>query len=305
MAYLEQEGYITRPHTSAGGVPSDKGYRYYVESLGSVRLPLDEQRLVSHLFHQVEGEMEQWLTLAARLMARLAQNMAVVSMPKAAACHLQRLELVALQGSRALLVLILRSARVGRQLITFDEAVSQSRLALITDKLNAAYAGLTRPQIVAKEMELSPTEQLITDSLVKIMKAEDEQSYEEPYLDGLHFMLGQPEFTHGHRIQGLMEMVEQRSLLKVIVPRELGSREVRVIIGGENSDETIRDCSVVIGRYGLPGEAVGTVGIIGPTRMAYPRAISTVGYLSAVLSGLVAELYGREISDRLSQNDTN
>ena len=292
MAHLEQEGYIIRPHPSAGSIPSDKGYRYYVETLTDIELPLAEQRLISHLFHQVERELEEWLRLAAALTARFVQNVAVVTMPKPTNCRFKHIELVALQNSLALVVLVLRGARVKQQLIIFDQVITQPELTTTANKLNAAYSGLTRPQILAKATGLSTTEQQVTDCLLKIMQAEDEQEYEEPYLDGLHFMINQPEFALSHRVLALMELIEQRNLLKAIIPPELASHGVQIIIGKENKAEVIRDYSVVIRQYGLPDEAVGTIGIVGPTRMPYARAISTVGYLSSVLSELVAELYG-------------
>ena len=294
MAYLEHGGYITRPHPSAGGVPLDKGYRYYVESLGSINLPLAEQHLVSHLFHQVEGELEEWLRLAATLIAQLAQNVAVVSMPKPADCRFKHMELVAIQDSLGLLVLVLHGAKVKQQLITFDEAVSQSKLTTISNKLNEAYSGLTHPQISEKGTDLSPTEQKLTDCLVKIMQVEDEREYGEPYLDGLHFMLGQPEFAQSQRMLALMELVDHRNLLKIIAPQEPTGKKVQVVIGEENEAEAIHDYSVVISRYGLADEARGTIGVIGPTRMPYARTISTISYISSVLGRLVAELYGRE-----------
>ncbi len=294
MAYLEQEGYITRRHPSSGSIPSDKGYRYYVESLSSIKLPPAEQRLISHLFHQVERELGEWLSLASTVTAQLAQNVAIVSMPKAVDCQFKHLEMVALQDSLALVVLILRGARVKQQLITFDQVISQLELTAIANKLNAACPGLSRQQILAKGMELSPIEQQITDCLLKIMETEEESGYEEPYLDGLHFMLSQPEFAHSQRMLALMELAEHRNLLRIIVPQELSSRWLQVIIGKENKAEIIRDYSVVISRYGLPEEAVGTIGVIGPTRMPYAHTIAVIGYLSLVLSGLVAELYGRE-----------
>jgi len=103
----------------------------------------------------------------------------------------------------------------------------------------------------------------------------------------------------------LMGLVEHKSLLKAIFPQELGIYEMRVVIGNENDTEAIRDCSVVISRYGLPGEAVGIIGVVGPTRMPYVRTISTVSYLSLVLGKLVAELYGRETSGETTTVDTN
>jgi len=294
MAHLEQEGYITRRHPSAGGIPSDKGYRYYVESLGNIELPLAEQHLVSHLFHQVERSLEEWLRLAAALVAQLAQNVAVVTMPKPADCRFKHVELIVLQDALALVILVLHGAKVKQQLITFDQVLSQSELTAIANKLNAAHSGLSYPQILAKGAELSPTEQQLTDCLLRIMQTEDEQEYEEPYLDGWHFMLSQPEFAHSQRMLGLMELVEQRDLLRIIVPAELAKEGVQVFIGKENKVEVIQDYSVVISRYGLSQEAIGTLGIVGPTRMPYARAISTVDYLASLLSHLVAELYGRE-----------
>jgi heat-inducible transcriptional repressor len=291
MAHLEREGYIIRLHPSAGSIPSDKGYRYYVESLNDVELPLAEQRLISHLFHQVEMDLDEWLMLAAALTAQMVQNVAVITMPKPADCQFQTLELVALQDSLALFVLILHGARVRQQLVTFDQAVSQPQLTVIANKLNAAYCGLNSSQISDKDIELSPVEQQVTDSVVNIMQAEDEQDYEELCLNGWHFMLNQPEFAHSHQMSPLMELVENRSLLRTILPHEPTSQGVQVIIGKENKAEVIHNYSVVINRYGLPDEAIGTISVLGPTRMPYARTISTINYLSSVLSGLVAELY--------------
>ncbi len=294
MAYLEQEGYLIRPHTSAGCIPSDKGYRYYVKSIENVKLPPAEERLISHTFHQAEQEIEAWLSLTATLLARLVQNVAVVSLPKSADCKLKHMELLALQESVALFVVVLHGARVKQKLITFEQPVSQATLTVTSNKLNTAYSGLTYRQIPEKDAELSPLEHQVTDHLIEIMQAEDRVGYEDPYLDGWHFMLNQPEFAHSDRMSTLMELVEQRSLLKVIVPEGLGKHTVHVIIGKENKETAIQNCSVVICRYGLPGEATGTIGVVGPTRMPYSRTIPTVYYLSSVLSELVAGLYGRE-----------
>ena len=305
MAHLEQEGYIIRSHPSAGSIPSDKGYRYYVESLTEVTLSSAEQRLVSHLFHQVEREIEKWLSLAATLIAQLAKNVAVVTIAKPIDCNFKHLELVALQDSLALVILVLRGAKVKQQLITFDQVVSQPELTAIANKLNAAYSGLTSRQISAKDIDLSLIGEQITDYLLKIMQAEDEQEYEEPYLDGLHFMLNQPEFAHSRQMLNLMELVEQRNLLKTITPKGLDSHRVQVVIGKENKVEAFHNYSVVISKYGIPEEAAGTIGVVGPTRMPYAHTISTVGYLSSVLSVLVAGLYERETPSGSTQHDTN
>ena len=293
MARLEEQGYITRSHPSAGSIPSDKGYRYYVESLTKFSLPLDEQRLISHLFHQVEREQEGWARLAATVMAQLTQNVALVTGPKPVDCRFKHLELITLQDSLILVVLILNGARVRQQILSLESATSQAELTVIANRLNGVYSNLTSSQILDKYVELSSVEQQVIDYVAKIMQAEDAE-HEEPYLEGWHFILNQPEFRRTNQLLDLMELVERRNLLRAIFPQGLGICEIRVVIGRENSTEAIHNCSVVISRYGLPGEAAGTIGVVGPTRMPYGRTMSTVSYLSVVLSRLVAELYGRE-----------
>jgi len=291
MSLLENEGYIIRAHHSAGSVPSDKGYRFHVESLKDISLSESEQRLFSHLFHQVERDLEKWLSLAATLLAQQAQNMAVITTPRPAGCRFKHMELLSLQDTMTLMVLVLHGARVKEQLITFDEAVPQSSLAIISNKFNAAFSGLNREQILEKESGFSPTEEQIKDVLSRIMQDENEQEYEEPYLDGFHFMLGQPEFTRSDRMRGLMELVEKRRLIKTIIPKELESHKVTVTIGMENEDETFHNYSIVTNKYGISNEAAGTVSVLGPTRMPYAHTITTVNYLSKILGELMSGLY--------------
>lgn len=294
MARLEDDGYIIRRHTSGGGIPSDKGYRYYVESLvreGGV--PVGEQRMISHLFHQVERELEQWTRLAAALLARMVQNIAIVTSPKAVESRFKHLELVALQEFLALLILILREAKLRQQLVAFDEAIFQEELTLISNKLNAAFKGLTRPQILAKSLELSPIEEKVTKAIAHIMEGEDEQRYEDPYIEGLGHILAQPEFASGQKILSLIEVLEGKRLVRFILPEMLAGEGVQVIIGAENREEAMRECSMVVTQYGIPSEASGALGVLGPTRMQYGRAISAVRFMGSLMSDLVAELHGR------------
>ncbi len=293
MARLEEAGYIIRPHHAAGSIPSDKGYRYYVNTLGGIELPVVEQRLISHLFHQVEQELEQWLSLAVTLIAQRVQNVAVVTRPRLPACQFKHLELVALQDYLALVILILRGAKVRQKLMSSDRAMSQPELTAMANELNEAYSGLSAYEIMATGKELAATEKRLTDCLLGMMKAEDKREYEEPYLDGLHFLLNQPEFNTGQRMMSLLDLVEQRKLAEVLIPEEL-DYGVQVIIGKENRAEIIQDYSVVISRYGLPDEALGTISVVGPTRMPYARAISAINYIAGMISALVAELYGKE-----------
>lgn len=302
MVQLEQEGFITRPHPSSGSVPSDQGYRQYVASIGNIKLPLTEQRRLSHLFHQVEGELDKWLRLAVTLVAQMVQNMAMVTMPKPEACRFKHLELVSLQDSLVLVILVLNGAKVRQQLLNLNQVMSQAELTAISNRMSDTYSGFTSSQIL-DEKRTAPIEQQLTDCLLRLMENEDEQESEEPYLDGLHLIFNQPEFAHDHRMAlTLMEMIEQRNLLKSILPSEPASGTVHVIIGKENRVDAIHDYSVVFNHYGLPDQVAGTISVIGPTRMPYARTIATIDYLSSLLSGLIATLYGRTSGD--SGDDT-
>jgi heat-inducible transcriptional repressor len=276
MMRLKQDGYIIQPHTSAGSVPSDKGYRHYVETLDDIRLPINQQRMINHLFHQVETRMEEWARLTATLLANLSQNMAIVATAKPDNC-------------------VLQGAVVRQQLTVFDQPVSQAELSMVSNKLNAMFTGLNNPQIQVKKTELSELEKSVSDCIMNIMKTEDEIEYEAPYLDGLQFIVNQPEFANSRQAATSLALTENKNLLRVILPDKLVGRGVHVIIGKENKSEAIQNYSVVISQYGLPGEAIGCIAVIGPTRMQYARSIASVDYLAEVLSGLIAWLYGRKI----------
>lgn len=295
MAYLEEAGYITRPHTSAGSVPLAKGYRHYVESLSKdLELPLEEQRHIRDSFNNVEEEVERWLKLAAAMMSRLVGNAALVTFPKSTKCRLKHLELVSLHEVLALLIMVISETVLKQQLLSFNQPVTQEQLTNIANKLNASYTGLTSTQIAAKQLGTTLEEQRITESVVDMMAAEDELEYHATYLEGLRLMLGQPEFIRKDRMLKIMEMMEARDWLKIMLHQQLKNTQIQVVIGEESHDEALKDLSIVLGHYGNPRKVRGAIGVIGPTRMDYRRAISTVGYMSNVLSYMLAGVCGED-----------
>jgi heat-inducible transcriptional repressor len=301
---LEKEGYIIRPHTSAGSIPSDKGYRFYVETLNNIRLPVNQQRLVGHLFHQIETRLGEWAKLTATILAYLSQNMAVVATAKAIRPVFKHLELLNLQDNTALIVLVLHGARVRQQLLTFTGAVSQEELSIASNKLNSLLTGLTSLQIEDQKLTtLSDAEKQAVDAVLAIMKAEDAVTYEETYMEGLQFIFNQPEFTGPQQALTLVDLIEQKNLMRLIHPHAFDEPGVHVIIGQENESRSIHNLSVILSQYGLPGEAVGCIAVIGPTRMHYINSIASVGYLSDVLTKLIARLYGKDKLPEAPQNN--
>jgi len=294
MVHLEELGYVTRPHHAAGCLPSDKGYRYYVETLTDIELPVEERLLINHLFYQAEKKLDEWLSLATALTAQMVQAVAVATPPRVLYCQFKHMELISIKDQVALIVLVLHGARIRQELLAFQSPVNQTELSGTSNKLNSLFAGLSREQVAGQSAELSGNEKIAAELVIKLMETEDLAETGEPFLDGFHFILGQPEFTRNYRLTSLVELAEQRKLVKSIIPQELTARGVQVVIGKENKSEAISNLSVVVSHYGIPQKAVGTLGVVGPTRMSYVRAISTVDYLSSVLSKLVAGLYNEE-----------
>ncbi|MCL2149760.1 MAG: heat-inducible transcriptional repressor HrcA [Dehalococcoidia bacterium] len=290
VARLEEEGYIVRPHYAAGSIPSDQGYRHYVSTLSPPQLPLEEQFLINHLFHQVEDKLEEWLNLAATLLARQTRSVAVVTAPRPAAARFKHTELVSLQPQLALAVLVLEGAKVHQQLIGLNEPHNQEGLSQLAASLNKKLTGLSTSRVRTVTAKLIESEKLVAQSILRMMEAGDKHAGREIFLDGWHYLLSQPEFSHSARLAGLMSMVEERRLIELMHTGKDAC--VQVFIGRENQAEAIKECSLLISSYGLPDEPLGTMAVVGPTRMAYQHAISVLGYIASLISVLVADLYG-------------
>jgi heat-inducible transcriptional repressor len=289
-AYLEREGYVIHPHHSAGSVPTDKAYRYYVELIGEeIELPRVERYLIHQISQEAKEELEQWLRTVAALLARLVRNLVVITTPKAACCRFKHLDLVALQDFMALLIVVLYEAKVRRQVLSFSRKVNQDELTKLANKLSSIYAGMTSSEISAKKEGFSSEERQISECLAEIVADEDKLEYGEPYLDGLCLLLNQPEFTNSPRMLKILEVLEGEDWLRNIFCQEFSRGGVKVVIGEENQEPALQDLSLVTSQYGVPDKASGIVGVIGPKRMDYAKAISSLNWLSTLLSNSVAE----------------
>lgn len=291
MAALEEEGYISRPYTSSGGVPLDKGYRFYVESISQGQeLSAEEQKHIRQLFDSAVDEYDRLLRLAAGTMARLVGNAAIVTLPRSPECRFRHLEAIFMHQYMTMLILLLSNAALRRQTISFDSPVGSEQLESATATLNREYAGLTKKQIADKRAELSDLEKKISVVICDIMDREDSIGYESSYLEGLRLMLGQPEFMQREKMLGVLDLIEARGWLKRVIDWQISDSGVRVIIGEENRDLALRDLSLVMSNYGVTDQARGALGIIGPKRMDYSRAIAAVNSVSSLLSELVARV---------------
>src|SRR4030043_645618 len=196
MAHLEEEGYISRPHISAGGVPSDKGYRYYVEYLiREAKLSDEEQSSIQQLFHHIEQEMDEWARLAAAFFSRRLKSIALVTLPRSPVSHFRHLHLVALQEFHVLFVLLFQEGKVKQRLLNVEQAVSQEEMGVLANRLNEICESLSYSQISDLQIEVSPLEARVIEVILLTMQAQDEQQYDQFFLDGRGQLLSKPEFT--------------------------------------------------------------------------------------------------------------
>lgn len=291
MARLEEEGYITRPHTSAGGVPSAKGYRYYVESLiREATLGRPDQMAIRHFFEEAEQEPEAWARLAVTILTDRLESFALATLPRVPVCRFRYLNLLAVQELLILFVLVLQEGLINKRLLSMAHAVSQDELTACANKVNAAYQGLSYRQIAAKKIELSPLEEQITDVTVQMMQSEEKQQHEQFYLDGLRHLVSRAELMQGRSMLRLVEAIEGRRVLSDLLSSLRDESGIKVTIGDENKEEALQECSVILSSYGVD-DRKGAIGVIGPTRMPYNRAIPIVEYVSAVMSELLGSVY--------------
>jgi heat-inducible transcriptional repressor len=293
MARLEGDGYISHPHTSAGRVPSDRGYRYYVQSLmGDPELPPAEKLQILHQFHQATSQVAEWLQLAAAVLAHSVRNVAVVTAPRVSRTRLKHLQLVALHEHTALLVLVTDDVKVRQQVITFGEPVSQEELTRLANRLNQQWSGLDADAIQQQVGDLTSGEEPVGLVVADILAEEEAAAFNDARVEGVRNVLEQPEFSRSTKALELLEALDEHNLSKAIpmdAPFEDG---VTVIIGSEHREGAMRECSVIITGYGAPNGPQGTLAVLGPTRMHYPRAIATVRYMGTVMGELLHRLYG-------------
>jgi len=292
MSSLEEEGFITRFHTSSGGVPLEKGYRYYVETSPSEDTLTPEVRESLWQRLQRSGrDVEERLNEAAESLAGLVGNIAIVTAPRFTESRLRHLELVHLQGYLVLLVIVLQEATLRKEVLTTDEPINQDQLAALANRLNAALAGRTRAEIQESPPGATLFEAQVRERVLHILQRQDQEHSTDLFLHGLRHLLRQPEFSTGDRFQTAVAVLEDRDFL-VKVFSEWETAEVAVLIGKENPYQALQTFSVVVCRYGRPGEATGALGVVGPTRMQYHHTIAAVQTVSALVGQLLEESHG-------------
>jgi heat-inducible transcriptional repressor len=295
LAELEELGLLTHPHTSAGRVPTDLGYRYFIESLmPDTALQLDEQLTVSHQFQQAQQDTAQWLRLAASTLARLTAEASIVTQPAAATSALKHVEAVPIHDRRVLIVAVLEGGAVRQQLLDLDQPATADELRALGQRLTDTKHGANAATLAkAVEHEQGAARQIVR-ALSRLLAETESARASDVYYDGIQNILAQPEFGAGDpaRLREMVALLEDRTRLADLLPPIIGEGEVHVAIGAENRVEPLLDCSLVFGRYGGTSGIVGYVGIVGPRRMDYARSIGAVSFVGRLMSDLVRAVEG-------------
>jgi len=291
LARLEDEGYITHPHTSAGRVPSDLGYRVYVEALMPERpIPADEQRTIEHQFHQVPAEIEEWLRLASTILSTAVSNVAVITRPRRYGSRLRQVQLVQLVGDRVLLVAVLDDGGVQERILFLSQPEEQEQLATRAQRLNGCYAGLSAVQVRELIDELPDSDDArVATAVLELIEAHDAAT--ELFIDGLRSALEQPEFASSQRMLEAVRHLDAYELAQVLPqPAQIEDGSANVMIGGENQSDWMQEWSLIAASFGDADGMRGTIAVLGPTRMRYGETIPRVRYVASLVGSLLKGL---------------
>ncbi len=303
FALLEEKGYLTHPHTSAGRVPTDLGYREFVDFLmsgGTPRLGLRAPGFAGGLTEvhaeDLTGEIETALRQATDAMSRATNLLALVLAPRMSGARLRHVELLKLQPAELMYVFIVSTGAVMKGVVEWQTAVDSGLVEWARTYLNEMLSGQALTARLIKRTldnpELNPRENRFLQALAPaFQKLVDEQAQEELYVGGASRLLAEPRIQDVSSLRDLLSLLEERFLLLQVLRNALGSGAVVVRIGSEHEATALQPFSVVAASYGLPQRRLGTVSLVGPTRMDYERAIVTVRETAQLLSELVGDRY--------------
>jgi heat-inducible transcriptional repressor len=285
MAVLEQEGFLIQPHTSAGRVPTDKGYRFFVDHLASPNtLDAAVTRQIGDFFAAAHGRLEEMLYQTSDLLTRLTRNAAVVVGPKSEAATIRSAQLVRLSSTAATVVLVLGNGTVEHEIVELEEATNDAVLNAASAHLAASLSGATLAGLTA----IAPYDDPAVDALCEraVAAARSGLTDDHVYVGGASTVA--EAFEAVDVVRQVLQTLEQQFVVVSLV-RDLVDRGMSVAIGVEHGVEPLSACSVVVAPVVVEGEHVGSVGVLGPTRMNYPRALATVDIVSDRLGRRLGE----------------
>jgi heat-inducible transcriptional repressor len=295
MADLEEMGYLHQPHASAGRVPTDKAYRFYVDYLLKRRnLSTRDKDLINRDL-RLDDSPEHLMVRTSQILSRVSKNVGIVVSPPISRVALKHVQFVILADNRILVILVSRSGIVQNRVIHYSDEITQTELDQAARYIVEHFKDRTLFEIRSQILKMIQQERALYDKFMQRIITLSTQAFSdneseldaEVYLDGASNLIKTPEFSDINKMKLLFETIEQKSRLAALISRciEGDTQEVRITIGSENALQGIEDCTLIASRYVVDEKTHGSLGILGPTRMEYARAISLVDY--------IARLFGR------------
>jgi len=301
MAHLEEMGYITAPHTSAGRIPTALGYRYFVKWLMNPDdLSSNERQHITRKFNEVPPTLESRLRQAATVLARTVQTASLVTQPLPDDGRFKHLELISIHGRMALLVLVMEGGTVQQRMLSLAEPLPQDKLSQAAQHINQVCDGMNANKMRMRSHQMSELEREVIEIAADLIERADRQPGRVIYREGLSEIL--ESFQDSRGMQQAVRIFEQRAFLDMILSDlpapQSDSTQVHVIIAGDGRWQEMNHLSVVLSRYGMPGMS-GAVGILGPTHLNYGRAIYAVQHVSNLMTDYLVNLYDGEVPGAL------
>ncbi len=294
LADLVGSGYLAQPHTSAGRIPTDRGYRYFVDFLMEPEsAPPGVRRAVRQEFEHASTSLEGVLEKAAMVLAQITGNVSLVTAPETSEARIKHIDLVSLEPTSTLVILVLEGNVIKQQIVNLERATSQEDLSRMAAMLNRKVRGHSGPDLSTRISQLGPDrseQRKILEKVLESIKAYQSQRQTVVLHDGVRNLLRQPEFVEVSRLEELLELIEQGAQLAAILQQVAFEKDVEIIIGRENTSSGLRECSLVLTTYRMAERLRGTIGVVGPTRMLYGQVVARVRLVSQTTSEALAGL---------------
>lgn len=295
MFDLERLGYLMQPHTSAGRVPTDKGYRFYVDSLlDTYEFVMNEKINVKEEFIKRELQLDKIFESLTKTMSLVSRYAGVVLTPKPDFTVVKHIELVLLDNNDVLMILVTRNGIVINKRIVVSTNLTQDDLYKFSKYLTIELGGYSLFDIkkdIFEKLRAQMVAEMDKDMALDIAQlALSESDEPELYIDGIENLLHIPEMIEAERLRGLLRLVEQKKVLKEIMEKTMGKDGVNTLIGEEIQEAEVSGCSIISSSYKIGNKSVGVVGVIGPTRMDYEKVVPLVDYTGKVFSEFLTKM---------------
>jgi len=296
MADLEEMGFLTQPHTSAGRVPTDRAFRFYVDSILAVRkLSLIDRDRIEIGLQEESKDINETMKRTSSLLSLLSKQTGVVLAPRFGSNIFKHIEFIKLREKTILVIIVCKAGEVQNKLIESDENMSQDELDKYSRYLTEIMGGLSLVEARRKILEELKKEKVLFDKLMYralelSQKALADEGEGDLYIEGKTNILQSPEFADLEKMRNLLQAFEEKTKIVRLLDKALFAHGIQIFIGAENEFSEMKDCSVIAAPYCRENFTLGTLGVIGPTRMDYSSIIPIVDYTARIVGKILENI---------------